>query len=100
MYAIIALLPIIAALLLMTVVNMSAPKSLAISLAISMVIALAIWKMEVITVVAYIILGLLGAIEVFIIIYGAILFLNMLQACGCIDAINRGFSSATPDRRI
>lgn len=100
MYAIIALLPIIAALLLMTVVNMSAPKSLAISLAISIVIALAIWKMEVITVVAYIILGLLGAIEVFIIIYGAILFLNMLQACGCIDAINRGFSSATPDRRI
>lgn len=100
MYAIIALLPIIAALLLMTVVNMSAPKSLAISLAISIVIALAIWKMEAITVVAYVILGLLGAIEVFIIIYGAILFLNMLQACGCIDAINRGFSGATPDRRI
>lgn len=100
MYAIIALLPIIAALLLMTVVNMSAPKSLAISLAISVVIAIAIWKMEVVTVAAYGILGILGAIEVFIIIYGAILFLNMLQACGCIDAINRGFSGATPDRRI
>ena len=100
MYAIIALLPIIAALLLMTVVNMSAPKSLAISLIISIIIALAIWKMEVSTVIAYVILGLLGAIEVFIIIYGAILFLNMLQACGCIDAINRGFSGASPDRRI
>jgi lactate permease len=100
MYAIIALLPIIAALLLMTVVNMSAPKSLAISLAISVVIAIAVWKMEVVTVAAYGILGILGAIEVFIIIYGAILFLNMLKACGCIDAINRGFSSATPDRRI
>ncbi|MGI6014381.1 MAG: L-lactate permease [Oscillospiraceae bacterium] len=100
MYAIIALLPIIAALLLMTVVNMSAPKSLAISLAISVVIAIAVWKMEVVTVAAYGILGILGAIEVFIIIYGAILFLNMLQACGCIDAINRGFSTASPDRRI
>ena len=100
MYAIIALLPILAALILMAALNVSAPKSLAISLAISIVIAIAIWKMEVLTVAGYVILGLLGAIEVFFIIYGAILFLNMLNACGCIDAINRGFSGATPDRRI
>lgn len=100
MYAIIALIPIIAALVLMAALNVSASKSLAISLAISVVLAIAIWKMEVTTVVAYAILGVLGAIEVFFIIYGAILFLNMLQACGCIDAINRGFSKATPDRRI
>lgn len=100
MYAIIALIPIIVALVLMAGLNMSAPKSLAISLIVSIVIALAIWKMKVVTVAAYGILGLLGAIEVFFIIYGAILFLNMLQECGCIDAINRGFSGATPDRRI
>ena len=100
MYAIIALLPILAALILMAALNVSASKSLAISLAIAIVLAFAIWKMEAITIVAYCILGVLGAIEVFFIIYGAILFLNMLDACGCIAAINRGFSGATPDRRI
>ena len=44
--------------------------------------------------------GFCKALEVFFIIFGAILFLNMLRRCGYMEAIQRSFSRVSPDRRV
>lgn len=100
MYTIIAILPIILALLLMVLAKMSAAKSLAISLGVTLVTAYFVWNMEVITLFSYAIQGLLKSLDILFIIFGAILLLNTLKKTGAIDAINKGFSGISNDRRI
>ena len=54
-------------------------------------------QVEFITVACH---GLVDAIELIYIIFGAILLLNTLQESGAIKSIRKGFSDITPDRRI
>jgi lactate permease len=100
MYALIAAVPLFLALVLMIAFRISASKSLAASLGVSIILGLLIWKMKLITVLAYGILGLLSAWDVLLIIFGAILLLNTLKATGAIEAINQGFRNISTDRRI
>ncbi|GHT59935.1 lactate permease [Spirochaetia bacterium] len=100
MYALIASVPLVLALVLMIAFRLPASKSLAASLMVSIILGLLVWKMEVITVLAYGILGFLSSWDVLLIIFGAILLLNTLKAAGAIEAINQGFRNISTDRRI
>ncbi|MGM9593498.1 MAG: L-lactate permease [Candidatus Onthomonas sp.] len=102
LYAILSLSPILLALAVMVIrrIRMSAPKALFLSLLLAVVLAAGVWKMQPQALAAYGVLGFCKAMEVFFIIFGAILFLNMLRRCGYMDAIQRSFSQVSPDRRV
>ena len=102
LYALLSLSPILLALLAMVIrrIQLSAPKALFLSLCLAIVLALFVWKMEPAALAAFGVLGVCKALEVFFIIFGAILFLNMLRRCGYMAAIQRSFSRVSPDRRV
>lgn len=100
MYAILALAPILLAIILMVWANWPAKKSLPLALLLTGIIAFLFWKMDVKNIFAYSIFGVLKSFDVLITIFGAILILNTLIKSGAMAAINSGFSSITKDRRI
>jgi len=100
MLAFLSFLPILLTLVLMAAFNTPAKKALPISFAVCVLSALFIWKMETKSVVAYSIYGFLSSLDVLLIIFGAILLMNTLKISGAMSAINRGFMSISPDRRV
>jgi lactate permease len=100
MYALIAAIPLLLALILMAAFKVSASKSLGASLLVTSILALFVWKMEWISLLAYGFLGFLSSWDVLFIIFGAILLLNTLKATGAIEVISSGFANISPDRRI
>lgn len=100
MYALLVLGPIIIALLLMVIFRLSAAITLPVAYAGSVIVALVVWKVELKAIFAMTILGSLSAVDILFIIAGAIFLLNVLNASGCIEVINRFFSSVSKDRRV
>jgi lactate permease len=100
MYALLAFVPILVAIVLMTVFNWGAKKALPVSWVTAAVIALTVWKMDLGSVVGYSVFGVFKSFDVLIIIFGAILILNTLKQSGAMSTINNGFSGITKDRRI
>ena len=100
MLALIAFLPILATLVLMMVFNWPAKRCLMISWVMAFVIGVAFFGVEVGALAAGSAYGMLSAIEVIIIITGAILVMNTLKASGATAAINRGFMNICPDKRV
>lgn len=100
MLALIAFLPILATLVLMMVFNWPAKRCLMISWAMAFVIGVLFFDVELGALAAGSAYGMLSAIEVIIIITGAILVMNTLKASGATAAINRGFMNICPDKRV
>ena len=100
MLALIAFLPILATLILMMVFNWPAKRCLMISWAMAFVIGVLGFNVDIGALAAGSAYGMLSAIEVIIIITGAILVMNTLKASGATAAINRGFMNICPDKRV
>ena len=100
MYALIAFIPIILTVVLMTGFSWSAKKALPLAWAITFVSAIALWKMTPVHAIGYTLTGFLSAFEVLVIIFGAILIMNTLSRSGAMSAINRMFTGITPDARL
>ena len=76
MYALIAFIPIILTVVLMTGFSWPAKKALPLAWAITFVSAIALWKMTPTHAIGYTLTGFLSAFEVLVIIFGAILIMN------------------------
>ena len=100
MYALLAFIPIVFCVVVMAVFNWPAKIAMPVSWLITTILGLAIWRIDVLSVVAYSLLGLFSSIEVLIIIFGAILVMNTLKMSGGVVAINNGFRSISPDARV
>ncbi len=100
MLAIIAFIPIIVTVVLMVAFNWPAKRALPLAWLLSIIIAIAAWKMSVTHAIGYTLTGFLGAFEVLVIIFGAILIMNTLSRSGAMSAINRMFTGISPDARI
>lgn len=100
MSALLAFIPILAAIILMAGLNWPATKALSLSLLTAMVVALFYWQMSIPHILGYTFFGFLKALDILIIIFGAILILNTLKVSGAMTTINNGFSGITTDRRI
>ena len=100
MYALIAFIPIVLTVVLMTGFSWSAKNALPLAWAITFVSAIALWKMTPLHAVGYTLTGFLSAFEVLVIIFGAILIMNTLSRSGAMSAINRMFTGITPDARL
>ena len=100
LYALLAAIPFLTALVLMVGFKFSSGKSQIISLCITVLLVLTVWKMDLHTVFAYFIYGALKSLDLLLIISGAILLLNTLKQTGIMQVINEGFRKITPDPRI
>ena len=100
LYALLAAIPFVLALVLMVGFKFSSGKSLITSLVVTIVLVLTVWRMDVHTVAAYSVYGVLKSLDLLLIIGGAILLLNSLKATGIMEVINEGFKRISPDPRI
>ena len=95
--AIIAAIPIILTIILTVGLNVPAKKALPMAWAACAIIGLAYWGMDVTHVVAYTITGFLGSIDTLLIIFGAILLMNMLNEAGAMRRIEAMFNGITEE---
>ena len=100
LYILLAVLPFLAALLLMIVFRLSSGKALLSSLLITVVLVLLVWKMDASSVLAYFLYGALKTLDLLLIVGGAIFLLNTLRKAGVMDIINSGFHQISPDPRV
>ena len=100
MYALLALAPIITVFFFLVILRWPAKFAMPIALVVTSTIALTVWGTSGTVVAASIIQGVIIAITLLWIVFGAILLLNTLKESGAVSTIRRGFIDITPDRRI
>ena len=100
MLTILALLPIIVVAVFLVGLRWPASRAMPLSYITAVVLALVVWQVPGLQVVAASVNGLIVAFTLLYIIFGAILLLNTLQESGAIKTIRQGFTDITPDRRV
>ncbi|MGE5485091.1 MAG: L-lactate permease [Ignavibacteriales bacterium] len=98
--AILALLPILTAVFLMANLRWPGKKAMPVTWLVAVIIAALFWRMNGTWIAASTINGFLSAVNILVIVFGAILVMNTLQNGGAMTAIKLGFYGITPDRRI
>ncbi|MFO8063104.1 MAG: L-lactate permease [Spirochaetota bacterium] len=96
----VAAVPILFTIVVMAGFNWPAKRALPIAWLVSALISILVWRVEVVTTLANSVFGALSALNVLIIIFGAILILNTLRQSGGMVSINHGFLGITKDKRI
>ncbi|MFV0681218.1 L-lactate permease [Ottowia sp.] len=99
-YALMALAPIGVVFLLMVVLGRSAKLSMGTAYATTALLALFVWGAKGAVVAAATVHGIVTAITLLFIVFGAILLLNTLKEGGALTAIRQGFMDISPDRRV
>lgn len=97
---VLALLPIAIVFVLLVVMRRSAKLAMLVAYVATAAIALSVWGQSVGTVAGATVNGLVTALTLLFIIFGAILVLQTVHESGAIRAIRRGFTDLSPDRRI
>ncbi len=98
--SLLALAPIGVVMLFLVVLRWPAKKTMPLAYVGTVLIALIVWQVNVSQVAAASIHGVVTALNILFIVFGAILLLNTLKASGEIAVIREGFVSLSPDRRI
>lgn len=98
--ALIALLPIALALVLMVGMRWPATKAMPLAWLVTALAGVLVWKMPLGFVLASTLNGFGGAVNVLIIVFGAILILYTLRDSGGMETINCGFYGISRDRRV
>lgn len=100
MHALLASLPILVVAVFLVGLRWPASRAMPLSLVTVILLAIYVWQIPGLQVLAFGIKGASIAISLLYIIFGAILLLNTLRQSGGIDVIRDGFHSVSPDRRI
>src|SRR5699024_9479399 len=95
-----SLLPILTIFFFIVILRWSAKKGMFYSFIITILIAFFGWQMGAVEITAASFKGILTALEVGIIVFGAVLLLNVLKESGAVDTIRTSFTSISPDRRV
>ncbi|QQK81005.1 L-lactate permease [Salicibibacter cibi] len=95
-----ALFPILVIFFLIVFLRWSAKAAMPIALILTALIAITIWGAEVTQVSAAVIHGIVLALEILFIVFGALLLLNTLKESGALQTIRASFTGISPDRRI
>ncbi|MGR3763194.1 L-lactate permease [Rossellomorea sp. NS-SX7] len=96
----IATLPIVSVFLFLVILRWPAKKAMPVSLLITIIMAMFVWQVPGNQVAAASVKGMVTALEVGVIVFGAILLLNTLKESGAIFTIRKGFTNISPDRRV
>lgn len=92
--------PILSVFLFLIILRLPATKAMPLSLAATFILAMFVWKVPSIQVVAASFEGVIIAISILWIVFGAILLLNTLKNSGAMQSIKNGFLGITKDRRV
>lgn len=98
--ALLALLPILAAAILLVGFRLPAKMVMPFSFLLTAIIAYAAWGISITDIAASSIQGLFITFDILYIIFGAILLLNVLKYSGAVGVIRRGFTDISADRRV
>jgi lactate permease len=98
--ALAAVLPILAALVLMVGLRMGAMKAMPMAWLSCVALAVLVWGLPVPYVLALSLQGISSAVSVLIIVFGALLLLHTLQASGGMATIQYGMRSISRDMRV
>ena len=98
--SVLSLLPIITVAVFLVILRWPASRAMPLSFGTAIILALAVWQVPAVQVLAASINGLIVALTLLYIIFGAILLLNTLQESGALRTIRQGFTDITPDRRV
>lgn len=99
-YTLLALVPIFVVFMLMVVLRRSAVISMGAAYLVTACLALFVWGTQSQVVGAATINGVVTALSVLFIVFGAVLLLNTLKVSGALVAIRQGFMDISPDRRV
>ncbi|MCD4711345.1 MAG: L-lactate permease [Bacteroidales bacterium] len=98
--ALMAALPIIAIFIFMVGFRWPATKAMPLAFMITLILALVIWKTPGNWIVASTVNGVVIAFKILLIVFGALLLLFTMRESGAIEAINRGFTNISADKRV
>lgn len=99
-YTLLALAPIAVVFLLMVVLGRSAKLSMGSAYLVTALLALFVWQAPGAMVAAATVNGVVTALTLLFIVFGAILLLATLKESGALRAIRQGFMDISPDRRV
>lgn len=100
LYPLLALMPIIVVGIFLVLMRWPASRVMPLSYLTVVGIALGVWKISGWQIAAASVKGVIVALELLYIVFGAILLLNTLHESGALNAIRRGFTNISPDRRV
>src|SRR5690606_29676015 len=98
--ALLALVPILVVGVLLLGLRWPARTAMPVGLVVVVLVALFAWQMSPVAVGASIVQGLLIAVGLLWIIFGALLMLETLTKSGALQTIRAGFTTISPDRRV
>lgn len=100
MLVILAALPILIVGILMLVLMWPSSKAMPVGWVVAVIVALTAWGMPFSWIVAATIAGIINAIDILIIVFGALLILQLLRNSGGIAQISNSMATLSSDRRI
>ena len=98
--ALLSLLPILAVALFLVILRMPASRAMPISFGVCLLLALFVWRVAPLQVLAASTKGLIIAAELLYVVFGAILLLNTLKHSGGLETIRNSFRNLSSDRRV
>lgn len=100
LYPLLALIPIVIAAVLLLALKWPASRAMPAAFAATVLLAIFAWKMDLQHLAGDSILGVFKAVELFTILFSALLIINQMRASGAMASINRAFGQVTHDPRI
>lgn len=96
----VALLPILTVFLLLVVARRPADQAMPGALAVTLLVAGLVWQVPIAYLGASLVQGLVIALEILYIVFGAVLLLNVLQVSGALSVIRQSLLGLSRDRRV
>lgn len=98
--AVLALLPIVVIGVLMIGLSWPSGRAMPVGWGVAVVVALAAWNMPLNWIAAASLAGVINAVDILIIVFGALLILQMMQKSGGLQTISHAMATVSPDRRV
>ena len=98
--ALFAFIPIVVIFLLMVGFRWPATRAMPVAFVATLVLALLVWKTPANWILASTLNGVVIAFKILFIVFGALLLLFTMRESGAIEAINRGFTNISSDKRV
>ncbi|GAB2929300.1 L-lactate permease [Rheinheimera gaetbuli] len=95
-----ALMPLLSVFVLLVLLRLPARQAMPLSLVCTVLLAYLVWQMPLQQLAAAMAEGVVIALTIVWIVFGAILLLKVLQQTGAIEVIKQGFSQVSNDKRV
>ncbi|TVP85061.1 MAG: L-lactate permease [Thioalkalivibrio sp.] len=95
-----ALMPVLTVLVFLVVLRWPAKHAMPLAYVVTVAIALLFWGTDFVVVAAASVHGVVTALNILFIVFGAILLLYTMRESGAMQTLRTGFTNISPDRRI